>query len=140
MLFGGGGGGAGTAIARAAVASGRADVVAICEPDETKRSELTREFTSAEVSARYETLLRETSPTIADVASPDHLHTEHTLAALEAGCDVLVEKPLATSVEEARRMIVAAEHNHALLSVNFTLRSQYPTQEALQYVLEGKLG
>ena len=138
MLFGGGG--AGTALARAAQASGKAEVVAICEPNPARRAELEQEFTSAQVSADYEALLRETRPTIADVASPDHLHTEHALAALEAGCDVLVEKPLAVSVEDAIRTIETAEREHAVLVVNYTLRYQYPTQEALEYALDGELG
>ena len=138
MLFGGGG--AGTALARAAQASGKAEVVAICEPDPARRAELEKEFTSAEVSPDYQALLRETRPTIVDVASPDHLHTEHALAALQAGCDVLVEKPLAVSVSDAIRIIETAEREHAVLVVNYTLRYQYPTQEALQYVLDGKLG
>ena len=138
MLFGGGG--AGTALARAAQASGKAEVVAICEPNPARRAELEQEFASARVSADYEALLRETRPTIADVASPDHLHTEHALAALEAGCDVLVEKPLAVSVEDAIRTIETAEREHAVLVVNYTLRYQYPTQEALEYALDGELG
>ena len=95
---------------------------------------------SAAISADYEELLRETSPTIADVASPDHLHTEHTIAALEAGCDVLVEKPLAVTVEDTIRTLETAERENAVLVVNYTLRFQYPTQEALQYALDGKLG
>ena len=138
MLFGGGG--AGTAIARAAQASGRAEVVAICEPNPDRRAELEQEFTSAAISDDYEELLRTTSPTIADVASPDHLHTEHAIAALEAGCDVLVEKPLAVTVDDAVRTVETAERENATLVVNYTLRFQYPTQEALQYALDGKLG
>ena len=135
-----GGGGAGTAMARAAVASGGVEVVAICEPEPAKKDQLQAEFASVRISSDYEALLQKTRPTLADIASPDHLHAEHAIAALEAGCDVLVEKPLASTVHDARRVLDLAEKHHAILAVNFTLRYQYPTREALQLVLDGDLG
>ena len=126
--------------ARAAVSSGGAEIVAICEPDPAKKAELQTEFKSARISSDYAELLNATRPTVADIASPDHLHAEHAVAALEYGCDVLVEKPLATTVRDARRVLEKAEKHHAILAVNFTLRYQYPTREALQLVIDGDLG
>ena len=135
-----GGGGAGTSMARAAVASGGVEVVAICETEPDKNSQLHAEFPSARISSDYEALLKQTRPTLADIATPDHLHAEHAIAALEAGCDVLVEKPLAGTVHDARRVLDVAAKHHAILAVNFTLRYQYPTREALRLVLDGDLG
>src|SRR5438552_2474183 len=43
------------------------------------------------------------------IATPDHLHRDPTLAMLQAGKHVLVEKPLATSVADGRAMVEAAE-------------------------------
>ncbi|HIT75259.1 MAG TPA: Gfo/Idh/MocA family oxidoreductase [Candidatus Avipropionibacterium avicola] len=47
------------------------------------------------------------------ICSPSGLHAEHTVAALEAGKHVLVEKPVATTVADARRVVRAAEQAHA---------------------------
>lgn len=46
------------------------------------------------------------------ICSPSGLHAEHTVAALEAGKHVLVEKPVATTVADARRVVRAAEQAH----------------------------
>lgn len=56
------------------------------------------------------------------VATPDHLHLEPVLAALDAGSHVLVEKPLATSPADARRMIEAAARADLVLQVNYSQR------------------
>jgi predicted dehydrogenase/ribosomal protein S18 acetylase RimI-like enzyme len=127
-------------MARAAVSSGGTEIVAICEPDSAKHPQLREEFESARISSDYAALLRQTHPTVADIASPDHLHAEHATASLDAGCDVLLEKPLATTVRDARQVLELAEKHCSILVVNFTLRYQYPTREALRLVLDGDLG
>ena len=51
------------------------------------------------------------------LAVPTSLHTEIGCALLEAGIDVLVEKPIAATVEDATRLVDAAEHNGRILQV-----------------------
>ena len=57
------------------------------------------------------------------VIVPNFLHADFTLRALEAGKHVLVEKPMATHVADARRMIEAARHKNLILQVG--LQSRY---------------
>jgi len=56
------------------------------------------------------------------VASPNHLHAEHAVAALEAGKHVLVEKPMAITVEDCDRMLDAAEAAGRVLAVGHEMR------------------
>lgn len=56
------------------------------------------------------------------VATPDHLHCRPVLAALERGLAVLVEKPLATSLPEARSLVAAAAARGLVLQVNYSQR------------------
>ena len=56
----------------------------------------------------FAALLKATRPDVAVIAGPDHLHAEQTLLALAHGCHALVEKPLATTVADARRVVEAA--------------------------------
>jgi predicted dehydrogenase len=56
------------------------------------------------------------------VATPDHLHFEPVMAALKARKHVLVEKPLATTVGEAKKMVTAAQSGGLILQVNFSQR------------------
>ena len=57
---------------------------------------------------------------VAVVALPHHLHCEAAVAALQAGCHVLVEKPLAVSVEQCRAMLQAARRDGRILAVTDT--------------------
>ena len=56
------------------------------------------------------------------VATPDHLHVQPVLTALQAGKHVLVEKPLATSVADARALIDTAARKNLVLQVNYSQR------------------
>jgi predicted dehydrogenase len=51
------------------------------------------------------------------VSSPDHLHAEHAQAALGAGMDVVIDKPFATSLADARRVAAAAEQSGRMVTV-----------------------
>ena len=57
----------------------------------------------------YRDLIKRSDIDVVVVATPDQLHPEHTIAALEAGKHVLCEKPMAISTEECKQMIAASE-------------------------------
>ena len=65
-----------------------------------------------------EAMLREQQPDLVVNVTPPAAHHAVTLAALERGAHVLTEKPLATSMDEAREMIAAAERAGKLLMVS----------------------
>jgi predicted dehydrogenase len=56
------------------------------------------------------------------IATPDHLHREPVLAALGAGKHVFVEKPLATSLADARELAAAAAKSKCVVMVNYSQR------------------
>jgi predicted dehydrogenase len=74
------------------------------------------------------------------VATPDFLHTDPVRAALERGLDVFVEKPLTTSLDEARMVVALATERERVLMVNYSQRwlPEHRRVEAL--VQEGALG
>lgn len=74
------------------------------------------------------------------VATPDHLHLEPVLAALECGKHVLVEKPMATSLAEAERMAAEARKRGLLLMVNFENRFNPPFAHVKELLRRGELG
>jgi predicted dehydrogenase len=74
------------------------------------------------------------------IATPSHLHAPMSVAALEAGKHVLVDKPMALSVSEADGMLAAARRSGSILTV-FHLRRLEPDFLAIQEVLaSGVLG
>jgi predicted dehydrogenase len=93
--------------------------------------------------ARYEDwqeLIHDTTIDLVDICLPTHLHREVTIAALEAGKHVLVEKPLALSLEDADAMIAAARKAERLLMVGQVLRFFPAFAEAQALVSSGEFG
>ena len=88
----------------------------------------------------YETLLAETSPDVVVVLTPHPFHAEITIACLNAGAHVLVEKPMAVSVAEADAMVAAADENGRHLAVNFQYRARPEVRTAKQLLQRGDLG
>jgi predicted dehydrogenase len=74
------------------------------------------------------------------IATPDHLHRDPAVAMLRAGKHVLVEKPLATSVEDALAIVAAAETTGVRLMVDFHARWHPLFMGARGYVERGELG
>lgn len=74
------------------------------------------------------------------VATPNSLHAEHTIRAAAAGKHVLCEKPMAVTVEDARRMIEACRQHDVKLGVGFHLRHHVGNIEARQLLSSGGVG
>lgn len=74
------------------------------------------------------------------IATPSVLHGAHAAAALEGGKHVLIEKPMAVSLEEADTMITTAEANGVLLGVNVKHSFEPRIQKLREFVLSGELG
>ena len=93
--------------------------------------------------ARYENwqdLLADESIDLVDICLPSHMHRDVSIAALKAGKHVLVEKPLALSLEDADAMISAADEAERLLMVGQVLRFFPAFAEAREIVHSGKFG
>lgn len=74
------------------------------------------------------------------IASPAAHHEEHAIAAARAGKDVLVEKPVAPTLEAVDRVIAAARAAGVRLQVGFHRRYDPPYAEAHRLVASGQLG
>ena len=74
------------------------------------------------------------------VVLPDHLHRDAAVRALEAGKHVLLEKPMATNVEDAVAIAEAARNNDGFLMLNLSNRWMYPFSEGKKIVDSGAYG
>lgn len=74
------------------------------------------------------------------VVTVDAAHASVSLAAIERGLAVMCEKPLATSLAEARRMRDAAAAKGAVTQVNFSYRNSSGAQAAAVWVAAGNIG
>ncbi|UCD27759.1 MAG: Gfo/Idh/MocA family oxidoreductase [Planctomycetota bacterium] len=74
------------------------------------------------------------------VGTPDHWHALPTIHACQAGKDVYVEKPLATTIGEGRAMVEAARKYNRVVQMGTQWRVGKHWGEAVDYVHSGKLG
>ena len=74
------------------------------------------------------------------VCTPNHLHRPMAVAALQAGCDVLCEKPIADSIENAEEIAAAAADSDRMLHVGYSLRSHAGLRRLKELVDSGLCG
>ncbi|MFC4312971.1 Gfo/Idh/MocA family protein [Steroidobacter flavus] len=87
----------------------------------------------------YEAMLDQSRPDAVVIATPTALHARQAIAAFERGVHVLCEKPMATTLEECREMVAAAEKSGKIfLNMPFDATPQMTT--ALAYLNESTIG
>jgi len=84
-------------------------IVGVCDVDETVLQACATEFGAELAVTDYRRLLDSPEIDLVSVASPDYFHSEQSVAAMEAGKDVLCEKPLTLTMEAANAIIDAVE-------------------------------
>lgn len=70
----------------------------------------------------YEIALRETRPNAVSINSWPNTHADYALRAIEAGCHVFMEKPIATTIEDAEKVVAAARAKNRKLVLGYILR------------------
>ena len=124
------------------------EVVSLCDVDKKMLAEAADIVAERQKSkkkprtyADYREMLKEKDLDIVLVATPDHWHALPMIAALEAGADVWVQKPISVDVSEGRAMLAAARKNKRVVQVGTQRRSTPHLIEARDRVVkEGKLG
>ena len=107
---------------RAAELDGDSTVVAVADPSPYGHERARRDFGDAVVIGDTVDTLVDARVDAAFVTSPDHLHAEHVVALLEAGIPTFVDKPLATTLEDADRILDTAHRTGTRLYVGHNMR------------------
>ncbi|MBM7048304.1 MULTISPECIES: Gfo/Idh/MocA family protein [Rhizobium] len=90
------------------------------------KPELADELRGYTIHPDFETALQELKPDLCSINTYSDSHADYAVAAFEAGCHVFVEKPLATTVEDAERVVAAAKKAGKKLVIGYILR-QHPS-------------
>ncbi|HOJ22783.1 MAG TPA: Gfo/Idh/MocA family oxidoreductase [Armatimonadota bacterium] len=114
-------------------------LAAVCDLD-VERARTVTDGTGASVYGSLEELLADPGVDAVVVLLPNYLHAQATIPALEAGKAVLVEKPMATTLEDCDRMIATAERTGALLMVGMTSRFRSSYRAAFERLRAGEFG
>lgn len=116
------------------------EVVALADPNAQRRAAIAETYAVPHQFDTAEEMFAGCELDLVSIATPNRFHHPLSLAAFEAGCDVLCEKPLALHAEEAREMVQAAKAAGRRLMVNFSYRFHPHAQALKQQVDAGVLG
>jgi predicted dehydrogenase len=114
-------------------------LAAVCDLDQTVLEATGRSYEAA-THRDFESMLRSERLDAVVVAVPEKLHLPFGLRAIEAGCAVLVEKPLATSYEDGARLVQAAAAAGVPLMAGHIERFNPAVQELRRRVQAGQAG
>lgn len=99
-----------------------AEVIAVADLDEKKLAKIKDELEIPGLYTDAEEMIAKEDLDIVCVATPNKFHKPLTITALEAGCHVICEKPMAMNAEEAQDMLDAAEKAGKRIMINFSFR------------------
>ncbi len=124
------------------------EVVSLCDVDKHMLADAADIVAARQLSHQkprtygdYREMLKEKDLDVVLVETPDHWHALPMIAALEAGADVWVQKPISVDVVEGQAMLAAARKHQRVVQVNTQRRSTPHLIEARDRVVkEGKLG
>jgi UDP-N-acetylglucosamine 3-dehydrogenase len=111
------------------------DVVAVADPDEDVLGRAVRGRT-ARPYPDYHRLLREEAPDLVSIAAPTGLHYEVAMAAIEAGVNVLIEKPIASTVQQGVQIAAAARERGLVATVGHIERFNPAVAELKRHLIE----
>ncbi|MBD3182531.1 hypothetical protein GF312_09580 [Candidatus Poribacteria bacterium] len=113
--------------------------VAVCDINQERANEAAEEF-NLKAYTDYREMLHKTELDIIHVVTPDFAHRDPVITSLEAEKHVICEKPMATTMDDAKAIVKAVKKSGCRLMVNFSNRWNVPHHNTKKAILDGELG
>ncbi|MBX3733844.1 MAG: Gfo/Idh/MocA family oxidoreductase [Verrucomicrobiae bacterium] len=120
----------------------RENIVALCDVDDTRAAEAFTKFPKARRFRDFRTLFDSMGRGVdaVTVSTPDHMHFLPSMWAIERGMGVYCQKPLTHTIEEARRLTLAAKKRGVATQMGNQGRSHPEVRREVEWVQAGVLG
>ncbi|HEX3729307.1 MAG TPA: Gfo/Idh/MocA family oxidoreductase, partial [Opitutaceae bacterium] len=115
-------------------------VAALCDVDSAVLAKASAEFSIADTTREYRSLLARPDIDAVALATPNHWHALQAIWACQAGKDVYVEKPVSHEVWEGQQMCAAIKKYNRIAQAGSQSRSSPSIAEAVAWVRAGHLG
>ena len=115
-------------------------LVAVCDVVKEKADQMAEKYNAKAYYKIEDMLAAGNEMDVVSIVSPNGLHAEHSIKALNSGFHVLCEKPMAISVNDCGEMIKAAEKNNKRLFAIKQNRFNPPIEAVKKVIDEGRLG
>lgn len=119
---------------------GKAVLQAVCDKNENLAKKVAKKFGIPAVYSDLSQMLSKEKLNIVDICTPPQAHATLALVAIEQGCHVLMEKPMALKVADCDQMIDAAQKHGVKLGVVHNILFESPFLKAKKLVSEGAIG
>jgi phthalate 4,5-cis-dihydrodiol dehydrogenase len=116
------------------------DLMAMADINPQTRERFHQRYPNARIYDSADRLVADPEVEAVWIASPNRFHGPHTILAAEHGKHVVVEKPMAITIEEAKRMVETAAKNNVKLLAGHTRSYTIPVRAMRKIVKSGRLG
>jgi 1,5-anhydro-D-fructose reductase (1,5-anhydro-D-mannitol-forming) len=127
-------------IAPAIAEAQNSELIAVCSRDAQRADAFAEKHGAGYAFDDFSEMLEGDLVDTVYISSPNAVHYEQALAALRAGKNVLVDKPMALSEQEGRALVAAADDAAVRLGVGFQLRHKATNVTARAAIAEGRIG
>lgn len=118
----------------------KVNLVAVCDRDDILAYNISDKYNIPSAFTTQSVMLKEKKIDVIDVCTPPQIHAPIAIEALEAGCHVLMEKPMALTVADCDKMINAAKRNNRKLCVVHNVLFHPPLIKARELFRQGAIG
>ena len=117
-----------------------AELAAIACASEASAQAAREAYPQARVDRDWRALVADPSLEAVDIVVPNHLHAEMAIAALDAGKDVLLEKPMASTIAECEQILAAVRRTGRVLSIGHEFRISTQWGFIKRLIAAGEIG
>ncbi|MFP4005750.1 MAG: Gfo/Idh/MocA family protein [Candidatus Hadarchaeia archaeon] len=116
------------------------ELVSVADADKQLAEGVARDFGMDGVYMDVEEMVSREDLDLVSIVTPTFLHYEHAMAAIEEGVNVLLEKPMAATLEQCDEMLEAVEENDVKLQLGFQKRYNQGVKKVKELIEEGRIG
>lgn len=117
-----------------------AEVVAVCDLLTPLAEDTADRFNIRNAYSDYHKMIEETRPDVVHITTPPHTHLPIGVDVIRKGCHTYIEKPFGVSLEEASKIIEAAQANNLIACAGFSQLFDVVTKRVNEHIQSGRLG
>jgi predicted dehydrogenase len=119
---------------------GKVELVAVCDLNKEAAQKVADRFGIPRAYDDLAALIEKEKPDVVDICTPPQTHVRLAVEAMSRGCHVLIEKPMALTVEECDQIVEASKRHGVKVCVGHSDLFYYPFMEARELVANGAIG
>ena len=126
--------------AKGYISHNNSKILAVADINKNNSTKMSKKWGAKYQYTDYKDLIKNEEVDVVDIITPHNLHAKMTIEALKAGKHVSVQKPMAISLDECKKMIISASKSNKIFRVFENFVYYPPITKAKKILAEGKIG